>query len=176
MLDQRLAAVLALSCAFGLAACAGTRFDAGGTETVLPLQRAWIDGRQVQYVTTDISDAAMARMAGANHVPRLADALRAPPGASLLERVYKFKNNEQVSIFQSAPDPVGADNRDKSYSPLWRVVMVQWSSPKYVRQLKSESELLSAEDRGELTLDVTGIVVNCPVIRGADGGALQGVR
>lgn len=176
MQDRRLTAVLALTCALGLAACASTRFDAGGTETVLPLQRAWVDGRQVQYVTTDISDATMARMAGVNHVPRLADALKAPPGTSVLERVYKFKNGEQISIFQSAPSPTGADNRDKSYSPLWRVVMVQWADPKLARQLTSEAELLAAEDRRELTLELTGIIVNCPVVRGADGVALQGVR
>ena len=31
------------------------------TETVLPLNRAWVEGRQVEYITTDISDAAMAQ-------------------------------------------------------------------------------------------------------------------
>lgn len=176
MPHQRLAAALLSCCAVGLSACAGTAFDAGRTETVLPLQRAWIDGQQVHYVTTDISDRAMARMAGVNHVPRLADALRAPPGTSVLKRVYKFPQGEQISVFQSAPRPAGADNQDKSYSPLWRVVMVRWVDPKFVRPLTSEADVLAAEDRRELTLEVTGIVANCPVVRGADGGALKGVR
>jgi hypothetical protein len=159
-----------------LSACASPFFDVGRSETVLPLSRAWVDGQQVEYVTTDISDAAMAQMMGANHVPRLADALHAAPGTSLLERVYKFPRDEQVSIFQSAPAPVGAGNRDRNYSPLWRVVLVHWRSGARVRELRSEAQLQQAEDAGELTLEVTGIVVNCPVTRAASGSALRGVR
>ena len=159
-----------------LTACASPIFDVGRSETVLPLSRAWMDGRVVVYVTTDISDLAMARMMGANHVPRLADAIATPPQRSLVERVYKFANEEQISIFQSAPSPVGAENQDSSYSPLWRVVMVHWAHPQAARELKSEEELLAAAERKELSLEVTRIVVNCPVTRAQNGLALKGVR
>ena len=159
-----------------LAACASPLFDVGKSETVLPLSRAWVDGRIVEYVTTDISDLAMARMMGANHVPGLAAAARLPPGSSLVERVYKFPNEEQISIFQSAPNPVGSENQDRSYSPLWRVVLVRWSGQNIKRELKSEEELLAAEAKKEVALEVTGIVVNCPVTRTTKGQALKGVR
>jgi hypothetical protein len=49
-----------------LAGCANPVFDVGRTETVLPLGRAWMNGHVVEYVTTDISDEAMAMMMGAN--------------------------------------------------------------------------------------------------------------
>jgi hypothetical protein len=174
--DRLLPALLtALLCGL-LGACASPFFDVGRSETVLPLSRAWVGGRLVEYVTTDISDLGMARMMGANHVPGLAAALKLPPGQGLVERVYKFAHDEQISIFQSAPHPVGAENQDRSYSPLWRVVLVRWTDPARMRELKSEEELLAAEDRRELTLEVTGIVVNCPVTRGLGGGALKGVR
>ena len=159
-----------------LTACASPFFDVGRSETVLPLSRAWIDGRVVEYVTTDISDLAMATMMGANYVPRLAEAISASRGRSLVERVYKFPKEEQISIFQSAPTPVGAGNRDQSYSPLWRVVFVHWTNAGPVRELKSEEELLSAEDKKELTLEITEIVINCPVTRQVGGQALRGVR
>jgi len=142
----------------------------------MPLNRAWIDGRIVEYVTTDISDPAMAKALGVNSVPRLADAVAAPPGRSVLERVYKFPNDEQISVFQSAPLPIGPDNRDRNYSPLWRMVLVHWIRPEAVRELKSEEALLAAEERKDLSLEVTDIVVNCPVVRGSDGAALRGVR
>ena len=171
----RLTSITAI-CATFLAACASPFFDVGRTEMVLPLSRAWIDGRLVEYVTTDISDGAMAKMMGANHVPRLAEATRAPLGSSLLERVYRFPNEEQISIFQSAPSPVGAENRDHSYSPLWRVVLVRWTDPKFMRELKSEESLLAAEEKRELALEITDIVVNCPVTRDSLGQALRGVR
>lgn len=159
-----------------LAGCANPFFDVGRTETVLPLSRAWVNGHVVEYVTTDISDSSMAQMMGANYVPRLADTLRAGPGMSVLERVYKFPGNEQISVFQSGPAPVGAGNKDRDYSPLWRVVMVHWRDPARVRELKSEEALLSAQEKGELALEVTGIVVNCPITRAGAGQALTGVR
>ena len=143
---------------------------------MLPVSRAWVDGRIVEYITTDISDQAMARMMGANHVPALAAAIKSVPGQSIVERVYKFPNEEQISIFQSAPSPVGAENRDRSYSPLWRVVMVRWNNPAMGRELKSEEELLAAEDKKQVSLELTDIVVNCPVTRSASGQALRGVR
>lgn len=172
---MRSACLLAL-CAPLLFGCASPLFDAGGSETVLPVSRAWVDGRIVEYVTTDISDLAMARMMGANHVPALGAAVKSAPGLSLLERVYKFPDEDQISIFQSAPNPVGAENQDRSYSPLWRVVMVRWVDAAQKRELKSEDELLSAQDQQLVSLEVTDIVVNCPVTRSADGQALKGVR
>ena len=145
-----------------LTACASPVFDVGRSETVLPLSRAWVEGRMVEYVTTDISDLPMAQMMGANHVPGLSAALKLPAGTSLVQRVYKFSAEEQISIFQSAPNPVGAGNQDRSYSPLWRVVLVRWISPAEKRELKSEEELLAAEDKKLVALDVTDIVVNWP--------------
>lgn len=159
-----------------LTACASPFFDVGRTETVLPLSRAWVDGQIVEYITTDISDPDMARMIGSNYVPRLAAAVRSQTGQSLVERVYKFPNEEQISIFQSAPNPVGIDNQDKNYSPLWQVVQVRWKKSSVVQELKSEEALLAAQERNEVELENTSIVVNCPVIRSATGHKLKGVR
>jgi len=167
-------ASLALAALVLLSGCA--TFDRGGRETVLPLQRAWIDGRLVEYVTTDASDAAMARERGANYAPRLAKAATALATASVLERVYMFAQKEQLGIFQSGPLPTGPDSTDAGYSPLWRVVWVHWTDPAARRELRSEEEVLAAEERGQLRLEVTPIVVNCPVTRGVDGVALPGVR
>jgi hypothetical protein len=135
-----------------------------------------VNGGQVEYVSTDVSDAAMAKIAGINFVPRLAAAIAEGSNASLVERVYKFPKGEQISIFQSAPLPTGAANVDRDYSPLWRIVLVRWIKPDRVRELKSEEELLSAQDKEEVSLEITKIVANCPVIRGVDGLAIGSPR
>ena len=163
-----LIAVLAL---LGLVGCAS-----GPAEVRLPLHRAWVDGRQVEYVTTDISDAAMARQEGVNHVPRLALALGGPGRHAVTERVYKFVNGEQITVFQSAPLPTGGANADVNYSPLWRMVLVRWLRPDALRELRSEEQVLAAQERGDVALEVTGIVVNCPITRSVDGQALRGVH
>ena len=159
-----------------LAACATHSFDAGKTEVVLRLQHAWVDGQLVEYVSTDISDPDAAKLNGLNYVPRLALAIPSDGRKSLVERVYKFPKGEQISIFPSAPTPAGGANVDVNYSPLWRLVMVSWLKPEHIRELKSEEELLTAQDRGEVSLRITNIVANCPVVRSADGTRLLGSR
>ena len=144
-----------------LPACSVTQVDAGRAAGYLQISKAWVDGRQVEYITTDISDAAMAKAGGHNYVPRLAQAVGSRP--SILERVYKFAGDTQISIFQSAPLPVGASNQDKNYSPLWRMVLVEWKPAVQRIELKSEADVLMAEDKGFITVTVTDIVVNCPI-------------
>ena len=141
----------------------------------LPREQAWVDGKRVEYVTTDISDASMAMQAGINHVPRLAGAV-GTGAASLTERVYKFADGAQISIFASGPAAVGSARPDPNYSPLWRLVLVRWKPGKPAHELRSEEALLDAQASDEVELDVTGIVVNCPITRGVNGTALRGVR
>jgi len=165
--------IMTLSLAAG---CRSVSNEVDRTETVLPVSRAWVDGSKVEYVTTDVSDAAIAEMVGANYVPRLANTIPEAGGPSALARVYVFPDGEQISIFQVAPQPAGPANADRHYSPLWRVVMVRWLSQDRVKELKSEEELFSAERVGDVDLEVTRVVANCPVTRSADGRSLPGVR
>lgn len=146
----------------------------------MTLKRAWFDGRVVDYVTTDVSDAAMARELGVNFVPRLAAALPpagSPPGTpSSVDLVYMFPGREQLNVFPSAATPAGAANADQDYSPLWNVVMVRRVEGRPVRTLTSQEAVLEAAEKGEVELVSTRIVVNCPVVRSSDGTALKGVR
>lgn len=159
-----------------LSACAVPVVDAARTETVLPLNWAWFDGAKVEYVTTDVSDPAMAVALGVNYVPRLKDAIGGPGQKSLVERVYMFAGGGQINVFPSAPRPTGGHNADAGYSPLWRVVSVQWRKPEARRELTSEEAILRAADLGEVQLDVTQVVVNCPITRSVDRQPLRGVR
>lgn len=172
----RITLLSAAICALLCAGCSTAIPNSEIAEVVLKLQRAWVDGKQVDYVTTDISDPAMATANGVNYVPRLADTLPGEGRKSVVERVYKFPKGEQISVFQSGPTPAGGANTDKSYSPLWRLVMVTWLKPDKVRELKSEEDVLTAEDRGDVSLRITNIVANCPVVRSADGRAIAGAR
>ncbi len=165
-----------------LSGCAaGPAMPGGPSGALLPLRQAWVDGRLVAYVTTDVSDAAMARAMGANHVPRLALTLPSAgtsgtPARSALERVYAFADGAQISVFASAPQPAGADNADPAYSPLWRVVEVRWAPGRARRDLTSEEAVLAAADRGDVVLQLTGVVANCPVVQSADGTLLRDAR
>lgn len=162
--------------ALTLAGCA--RWSTG--YAALPLQQAWFEGQRVQYISTDVNDAAMAQALGINHAPRLGDALpeepRRPGQRSALERVYKFVAKQQASVFASVPRPVGPSSQDGSYSPLWRIVEVRWRDGRTVRLLDSEEAVLAAEEQGEVSLTMTPIIINCPVLRTERGGALPALR
>lgn len=168
---RRLAA-LALS--LMLVACAGV------PEVSLPLRWAWFEGRQVGYVSTDASDPDVARDLGVNHVPRLAATLPVEPAVPgqrhALERVYHFTDGAQINVFPSVPTPVGPASTDRAYSPLWRMVEVAWLPGHTRRVLTSEEAVLDAVERGQLSLRVTRVVVNCAVVSVDGGQVLPGAR
>ena len=174
-------AVTACALAWLVVAC-GSPGRVSSTEfgVTLPLRMAWFEGRIVEYVTTDVSDADMARMMGVNHVPMLALAAApagSPPGTrTAVDRVYVFPGEEQINVFASAPVPAGPSNASPAYTPLWRAVMVRWAVGRRPRMLNSEEVVLDAVDKGDVQLTQTSIIVNCPVVRSADGAALRGLR
>ena len=168
---RRLAAATLL---LSLVACASA------PQVSLPLRVAWFEGRLVGYVSTDASDAAVARELGVNHAPRLAATVPADPAAPgqrhALERVYHFTDGAQINVFPSVPQPVGPDSTDRAYSPLWRVVEVAWLPGFTRRALTSEEAVLDAVERGELSLRMTRVVVNCAVVADDNGALLPGAR
>lgn len=182
---------LVLASGAGLAACAqGPRGpDAGASlpkpqpaaevfRLSLPGRWAWFDGRRVAYVSTDISDATMAAAMGLNFVPRLAEALEQVSAGGFggpLERVYAFAGDVQINVFASAPEPAGARNSNVAYSPLWQMVQVHWLPGAAVRELRSGTEVLDAQAARAVRLEVKAVVVNCPVLRSADGTGLPGL-
>jgi hypothetical protein len=157
-----------------LSACAALRPP--GPRVTLPAFAGWYDGMRVYYVTTEITDPTMARNAGVTFAPRLEDAVpeypKPPEVRTVLERVYKFPGNEQDAVFASVPTPPGPESSDLSYSPLWLAYMVKWNDRSHIRALTSEEAIQAAADANEVTVERTSIVINCPIVWTASGGAL----
>lgn len=173
---QRRLLLGALLLPLGLGACALGPAGKPALRVSLPLNPGWFDGQAVFYITTEVSDAGVAREKGAIHTPRLADAL--PPAGSgqrnPTDRVYAVMNFEQAPVFASAPLPVGPDNREDAYTPLWQMVMVTWRAGATPRALRSQEEVLAAEEAQQLTLTVTRVVLNCAIVHRAERGGLPG--
>jgi hypothetical protein len=163
--------------AAALAGCASTPPES----VQLPLLRGWFEGAPVFYVTTDVSDAQVARDKKANHAPRLAAALPprgapAPGVAVAFDKVYAVTNFAQGSIFASIPQPIGPGSRDRAYSPIWRMVTVTWNPGHGPRLLTSEEQVLAASDAGAVRLGLTDVLLNCPIVHLGAKGGLDGVR
>ncbi|MDD0809269.1 hypothetical protein PSQ20_02890 [Curvibacter sp. RS43] len=174
--SRSLVLLLAASTLAWLAGCSALPTQAPAATISLPLRIGWVDGLEARYVTTDVSDADLAVEQNANFAPRLARSAQAPAGLNLLERVYKVANFQQRPVFQSAPQPVGPGSLDKSYSPLWRLTWVTWKQAGQAKELRSEQDILDAEDQGLLTVQATDLVLNCPILAIEGRGRLAGVR
>jgi hypothetical protein len=84
--------------------------------------------------------------------------IRLKPGNKLAP-IWSFTNGApgQRNIVDTVP---GRAN----YSPLWQVQKVTWAEGATPRVLKSAAEVRSASAGGELTIERTTMVVNCPVL------------
>ncbi|MBT9486471.1 MAG: hypothetical protein IV093_03075 [Rubrivivax sp.] len=131
------------------------------------------------YVTTDVSHADVAEANGANFAPRLAAAVPSGPPlpgrASSVDKVYAVTNFTQPSVFASAPLPVGWASRQPAYSPLWQMVKVTWAAGSTPQVLRSEEAVLAAADSGAVALELTPVVLNCPIVHRGPRGGLPGV-
>lgn len=169
--------IAALGLATLLAACAHAPVPPGLVQ--LPLQQGWYEGEVVLYVTTDVSHADVAAAKGANFAPRLAHALPdgppRPGHPSSVDKVYAVSNFKQPSVFASAPRPVGPASGDAAYSPLWRMVKVTWQPGRGPRELRSEEAVLDAAEKGEVVLEPTPVILNCPIVQRAGQGSLPGL-
>jgi len=163
---------LGIICVFLLASCSSHSVQDEQTRQAsvsLPLLHGWHEGKEVLYITTDVSDQAVAKAKNANYAPRLRDAVpnypKLPQVKTVLERVYAFPNQEQAwSVFASVPEPLGYESQDTHYSPLWLMYVVVWKDPSKATELTSEEAIFTAEDQGLVTIERTDVVLNCPVI------------
>jgi hypothetical protein len=137
----------------------------------LPLVMGFADGNEVFYITTEASDEG-----AANHLTELlgqrvvyTPALAKTP-ATALANIYEFTNGVEGSGpagFQ--PNVADSQPGDAEYSPLWSVQHVTWTDESTARELTSEDEIMAARDSGELSIEETEVIVNCPFIQWKDG-------
>lgn len=92
-----------------------------------------------------------------------------------MDKVYAVTNFKQPSVFASAPRPLGPASKDLAYSPLWQMVKVTWQVGRAPRELRSEEAVLDAAEKGEVVLEPTPVVLNCPIVQRDGQGVPPGV-
>lgn len=115
----------------------------------------WYDSHKVLFLSTDTSSKAEAMSEHINYAPGLAKAL---PSSSQIYLVMNGKYASRGPAFGSEP---GEDD----YTPLWQEVQVTWKDPSKAVFLGSDDDVKAAAKAGKVTLKMTGIVLNCPIIK-----------
>lgn len=133
----------------------------------IPLIRGLYDGKDLFYITTEVSDSDMASaIAKSTNFPvTFAPALAKTPGDALAN-IYVFKNGVQgvgqmgfqADVFDTIPG-------DPAYSPLWKVDFVEWKDPTKATILGSDNDIADAKSKGLVTITFTSIVKNCPIVQ-----------
>jgi len=178
--------ILSLLLVFGLlvTACTTGREKPVAAEEfyeTIPVVDGYFEGGKVWFIHPDVSNAEISekltRMISYKtlYVPKHNEVI----DAGKLAKLYVFTNGidhkgvkpwgggpfgYQIDIFDSIPG-------DEQYTSIRRPYVVSWNEESRPRILKSEKELLAAEEKGELTITETDFVVNVPVLRWPGGRA-----
>ena len=140
----------------------------------IPLTQGFVKGYPVFYISTEASDKDLAE-----HLTQLTGfdvtytpALQQTP-TDALAQIYAFENGiKGVGPLGFQPNVADSQPGDINYSPLWSVNIVKWSDDVNARELKSQTEILTAQANGELSVTSSGLIVNCPFVQW-NGGSLQ---
>lgn len=148
-----------------LAACSA-QTQAAGEFAQVPAGMAYAEGKEIYFTHTEASDPAIAEtLTNMMSSPVLYVPALAQVPAEALAEVYVFENgmsgkgplNFQADVFNH---PAGSEG----YSPLRQVILVRWTDSATARLLKSEAEVIQAQETGEVTLSESGVVVNMPFL------------
>jgi hypothetical protein len=120
----------------------------------------YYDGHKDIYFSTDASRKSEAQMMGVNYSPALniPAALTPLKGAPIMYLVRGRSAAGQIAVFGSEPG-------DPNYTPLWRETIVRWRAGVKPVLLVRDDQITALAKKGRLSLDVTGVVLNCPIVK-----------
>ena len=132
----------------------------------VPAGKAYAEGEEIYFMHTEVSDEGVAKiLTDMMNSPVLVVPSLAKASDDMLANVYVFKNGVkgmgplgfQPDVFDNPPGTEG-------YRPLRRLILLTWKDEKSARELKSLAEVKAALDKGELTAEEPGVVVNMPFV------------
>ncbi|NWG37553.1 hypothetical protein [Nitrososphaera sp.] len=119
------------------------------------------DGSTIYYIATDASVKEVADALGVVHAEKTGAALLTGSASDL----WVFTNGiEGTGPMGFQASVAGSDIGDDSYSPLWRILATTWDDASKARFLTTAQEIGDAGQEGALSVDVAGVVVNCPFV------------
>jgi hypothetical protein len=143
-------------------------------EIDVPLMKGYENGNEIFFIATDASDNQTATQITnatgfkVNFAPLLAMTPEEARG-----QAYVFENGIegegplgfQLPVINARPGQEG-------YSPLLQTNLVRWNEGGQPTELRSEQDILTASNAGQLTITETGVIVNHPAVQW-EGGSLS---
>ena len=140
--------------------------EEGGTVT-FAAHRGWApDGRTAYRIVVDATPAGPAGMMGVAAAPALAELAGGPAVADL----YQFKNGlPGTGLLGFQPAVASVSPGDGSYTPLWRILLVEWHDEGGAKLLETVGDIRDARDAGLVTVSTArplnaDHVINSPFV------------
>ena len=141
----------------------------------LPLSRGYVNGKIAYFIATDASDNQTAIEISNNlkYKVNFAPSLAFIPESSR-QQGYEFLNGVRGQGAFGFQLPVASNPpTDKDYSPIVQLNFVKWNSNitgtnnhtnNTIKELKSVSQIISAQNNKQLTIARTNILINSPAV------------
>lgn len=141
-------------------------------EIDVPLMKGYENGNEIFFIATDASDNQTAvqitNVTGfkVNFAPLLAMTPEEARG-----QAYVFENGIEGEGSLGFQLPViNARPGQEGYSPLLQINLVRWNEGAgQLTELRSEQDIITASNAGQLTITETGVIVNHPAVQWQDG-------
>ena len=129
--------------------------------------RGWgPDGRTIYYIVTDVTPLGPAQTIGVVNAPTNAE-LISHPGTG---NIYQFKNGIPGSgALGFQPEIADVSLDDESYSPMWKIYLVEWHDADAAKILESVSDLDSFRTGDLVTVSIarptiSDYIINSPLV------------
>jgi len=132
----------------------------------VPAGKAYAEGQDIYFMHTEVSDEGVAKvLTDMMNSPVLVVPSLAKASDDMLANVYVFKNGlKGMGPLGFQPDVFDNPPGTEGYRPLRRLILLTWKDEKTARELKSVADVKAALDKGELTSEQPGVVINMPFV------------
>lgn len=132
-----------------------------------PAVKGFAEGDEIYFIHSEASDRQIAElltgMMGGSPVLVVPSLAKVPE--EMLAPVYVFANGiEGDGPLGFQPDVLDQLPGSAAYSPLRAVHQVRWTDEGAARELRSAADVREAQARGEIAVELPGIVVNMPLL------------
>ncbi|MGN6351345.1 MAG: DUF7482 domain-containing protein [Candidatus Nitrosocosmicus sp.] len=144
------------------------------TSISIPVSKGYVNGKIAYFISTDATEKQIVSSVSnttkfiINYAPVLADTPQ-----STHQQGYVFingikgggqPNDFQLPVASAIPNSTNS-SENKEYSPLFQINYVKWNNNSNPRILTSVDQIMDAQNKGELTIIKTNIVINSPFIQ-----------
>ena len=130
----------------------------------IPAGKGYSEGQEIYFSHTEASDPDIAlKLSNMMKSPVLFVPSLAQSPDIMLAKVFVFENGSagkgplgfQADVFDNPPG-------SPAYSPLRKIILVNWIDNNNSRILKSANDIILGEENGEIKTKITDVIVNMP--------------